>query len=323
MYKVIGSDNREYGPASEETVRRWIAEGRANGASQGQAEGETGWRALSTFPEFAAALAAGLAPPATQTTPSPTSEPAAGTSPGAASPWGAGAAAGAAAASGAGPGGGGMIGISRIDADALASRLCARVFQLDIGSCIGRGFQLVQDHFGLVIGAWAVSFLVQWSICIFVPWIGEALGFVLGAVFLGGLHFFFLKLARGERAAIGDVFAGFGPALGPLILVGVVSCLLETVGFFLCVLPFVYLVVAWHYAAILVLDKNVDFWAAMELSRKVVTRHWFGVFGLGLLAILMLLGGFLVCCIGLFVAGPIASAAMVYGYRDLFEEPAA
>jgi hypothetical protein len=56
MYKLIGSDNREYGPASEETVRRWIAEGRANGESQAQAEGETGWRALASFPEFAAAL---------------------------------------------------------------------------------------------------------------------------------------------------------------------------------------------------------------------------------------------------------------------------
>ena len=54
MYKVIGSDNREYGPASEETVRRWIAEGRANAQSQAQAEGETGWRTLGSFPEFAA-----------------------------------------------------------------------------------------------------------------------------------------------------------------------------------------------------------------------------------------------------------------------------
>lgn len=294
MFKVIGSDNREYGPASEEMVRRWIAEGRANSQSQAQSEGETGWRTLGSFPEFAAALAAGASvPPSAPATP-PVSGSATAEAPG-------------------------MLGVSRIDADALADRLCARQYDFGIGSSLSRGFQLVQDHFWLVVGAWAVSALIQvalWS----VPYLGCVSGLVLGAVFLGGLHWFFLRLSRGEAATIGDVFAGFGTAIGPLILVGIVSTLLEGVGFFLCILPGIYLAVAWHYASILVLDKKVDFWAAMELSRKVVTRHWFGVFGLMLLAILLWIGGFLACCIGIFVAGPIASAAIVYGYRDLFEE---
>ena len=303
MYKLIGSDNREYGPASEETVRRWIAEGRANGESQAQAEGETGWRALASFPEFAAALgvvaagAAGAVPPPPPPSPSPTPGPSVG-------------------------GSSGMTGVSRIDADALAARLTARPFELDIGGCFSRGFRLVQDNFWLTVGAWAVSCLIQIALGT-VPYVGHALDIFLGAVFLAGIHWFFLRLARGERASIGDVFAGFGPGLGPLILVGVVAFLLEGVGFLLCILPGIYLAVAWHYASILVLDKGVDFWSAMELSRKVVTRHWFGVFGLALLAILLLCGGLLACCIGLFIAGPIATAAMVYGYRDLFEEPPA
>jgi len=215
-----------------------------------------------------------------------------------------------------------MLGVSQIDAEALASRLCARQFELGIGSCVSRGFRLVQDHFWLVVGAWAVSLLIQIALgC--VPYVGGVIGIFLGAVFLAGIHWFFLRLSRGEPATIGDVFAGFGPALGPLILVGLVSCLLEGVGFLLCILPGIYLAVAWHYASLLALDKKVDFWAAMELSRKVVTRHWFGVFGLALVAILFLLAGTIACCIGIFVAGPIATAAMVYGYRDLFEEPSA
>lgn len=294
MYKVIGSDNREYGPASEETVRRWIAEGRANAQSQAQAEGETGWRTLGSLPEFAGALTAGAATPPPTSPAAPASGPAAAEAPG-------------------------MLGASRIDADALATRLCARPFELDIGGCVSRGFRLVQDHFWLVVGAWAVSLVIQlalWG----VPYVGGVSGIVLGAVFLGGLHLFFLRLSRGEPATIGDVFAGFGSAIGPLILVGVVSTLLEWVGFFLCILPGIYLAIAWHYASLLVLDKKVDFWAAMELSRKVVTRHWFGVFGLALVAILLWIGGLLACCIGIFVAGPIATAAIVYGYRDLFEE---
>ena len=36
----------------------------------------------------------------------------------------------------------------------------------------------------------------------------------------------------------------------------------------------------------LVADKGLEFWSAMELSRKVVTRVWFQVFGLVVLAFL-------------------------------------
>jgi hypothetical protein len=55
MYKIIGADQKEYGPVSAEEMRRWIAEGRVNGQTLIQAEGQTDWRPLSTFPEFAAA----------------------------------------------------------------------------------------------------------------------------------------------------------------------------------------------------------------------------------------------------------------------------
>lgn len=55
MYKIIGADQKEYGPVSADELRQWIAEGRANAQTLIQAEGQTEWRPLSTFPEFAAA----------------------------------------------------------------------------------------------------------------------------------------------------------------------------------------------------------------------------------------------------------------------------
>lgn len=53
MYKIIGSDQKQYGPVSAEELRRWIAEGRINGQTLIQADGQTDWRPLSSFPEFA------------------------------------------------------------------------------------------------------------------------------------------------------------------------------------------------------------------------------------------------------------------------------
>jgi hypothetical protein len=57
MYKVTGTDGREYGPASAEVLREWIAQRRANGQTRVQAEGSAEWKPMSELPEFTAALA--------------------------------------------------------------------------------------------------------------------------------------------------------------------------------------------------------------------------------------------------------------------------
>ena len=77
MFKIIGGDQKEYGPISAEVLRQWIAEGRANAQTPVQAEGETWWKGLGTIPEFATAMAAKyqqvppLTPPPTVTSGAP------------------------------------------------------------------------------------------------------------------------------------------------------------------------------------------------------------------------------------------------------------
>jgi hypothetical protein len=56
MYKIIGANNTEYGPISGDQIRQWIAEGRVNAQTSAQAVGETGWKPISSFPEFAASF---------------------------------------------------------------------------------------------------------------------------------------------------------------------------------------------------------------------------------------------------------------------------
>jgi hypothetical protein len=62
MFKIIGADQKEYGPVSADELRQWIAEGRANGQTLVQTEGGP-WRPLSSFPEFAASVPPTPAPP--------------------------------------------------------------------------------------------------------------------------------------------------------------------------------------------------------------------------------------------------------------------
>jgi type II secretory pathway pseudopilin PulG len=61
-YIIIGGDGKEYGSVTEEQLRQWIANGRANASTQGRGEGATEWKSLAEFPELAAALQS-AAPP--------------------------------------------------------------------------------------------------------------------------------------------------------------------------------------------------------------------------------------------------------------------
>ncbi len=64
MFKIIGADQKEYGPISTEQIRQWIKDGRLNGQTPAQRDGGE-WRQLNAFEEFADLFqAAGAAPTA-------------------------------------------------------------------------------------------------------------------------------------------------------------------------------------------------------------------------------------------------------------------
>lgn len=56
MYKIIGSDGKEYGPISLEQLKQWLAEGRLNHDSKVRVESDTTWKTLRELPELAASL---------------------------------------------------------------------------------------------------------------------------------------------------------------------------------------------------------------------------------------------------------------------------
>src|SRR5580765_2321902 len=121
MYKIIGADQKQYGPLPSEQIRQWIAEGRLNGQTPACLEGTAEWKPLAMFPEF------GLG----------------GSAPGGVAP---------------------VIG----DAGALpAEELLARDYHLDIGGCIGRGWSLVTENFGLLFCASLIYFGIEMGIGLF------------------------------------------------------------------------------------------------------------------------------------------------------------
>ena len=61
MFKILGGDGKEYGPVTTEQIKKWVAEGRANRETQVQQTGDSNWKPLDQFPEFADVL--GVLPP--------------------------------------------------------------------------------------------------------------------------------------------------------------------------------------------------------------------------------------------------------------------
>jgi hypothetical protein len=189
---------------------------------------------------------------------------------------------------------------------------------LDFMSCYERSWALLKANFWPLVG---VSFLISVIHGILLGIEGKGLYFI-GPIFNGvigaGLFYYFLLRIRGQPATVADAFAGFTKAFLRLVVIGILVSVFVTVGCICLILPGIYLGVAYVFAPIVAVDKGLEFWDSMELSRRVVTRNWWRVFALLLLFIPVLLVGVLALGVGIFVAIPFAMGALVYAYEDLF-----
>src|SRR5579864_1199935 len=127
--------------------------------------------------------------------------------------------------------------------ETIAAEYLRRGAGVDIGRALSRGWALVRDNMGVLIGATVLGWLITIGIS-FVPILGWAVGIVL----IGGLDYVFIRRIRGETVQVGDVFAGFNIAFMQLALAGLIKAVLTGIGFLLCVLPGIYLGVGYVFA---------------------------------------------------------------------------
>jgi len=297
MYTIIGGDGKEYGPESADQIRRWIADGRANLATRAKAAGTDVWKRLDEFPEFV---------PGHSEVRMPAFDAEAGVAP----------------------------------AAARAVSVTPREFSpLD---CFGRSWDLLRANFWPVVGAAAILILLQiaaseligvWAQTEFDPahplayfssarfQLGQLEEVLIGAPLTAGFKYYFLKLIRGQKASVGEIFAGFSGAFLPIVLAVLVSSFLIGVGLLCLLLPGIYLAVAYGFATLFVIDRKLGVWTALEASRQMITRHWWSIFLMCIIGGLLVVVGFLALGVGLFVAVPLVIGAFVYAYEELSGRP--
>ncbi|HZG39558.1 MAG TPA: hypothetical protein VEZ50_12820 [Nodosilinea sp.] len=210
----------------------------------------------------------------------------------------------------------------------FSSDLTGRDYEVKIGDYFGRGWEIFKTKAPLFV--LFTVFLVLLNVVVsMLPFpLGSRgedgmsngiLSFALSVVtpvLSAGYYFVAFQVARGRSAVFNDFFRGFNKFL-PIFLTALVAGILTAIGFVLLVIPGIYLAVAYLFAQPLVIDKNADFWQAMETSRQLITKKWFSFFGLLLVIALLNFAGLLLLGVGLLVTVPLSVCIIAAAYEDI------
>ena len=138
---------------------------------------------------------------------------------------------------------------------APAAGVASSDYEVDIGGCISRGWNLYKENFGILFVASLLLFVIQFAFAgglnmVLMPLakslMHASVGFRIGYNYLfpavtalvvgpmaGGVYVVYLKVIRQQNAGVGDVFEGFQKAFGQLFLgalvVGLIAglCMLQ------------------------------------------------------------------------------------------------
>ena len=94
--------------------------------------------------------------------------------------------------------------------------------------------------------------------------------------------------------------------------------LMIVLGYLLLILPGIYLSFAYMFSLPLMIEKDLGAWAALEVSRKAVTRIWFRATGFLLLIMLLITLGMIPLGIPLIWIVPWVTLAYAMLYFKLF-----
>ncbi len=205
----------------------------------------------------------------------------------------------------------------------LVNRAKNAVSPFDIGACFNIAMAtLKRDFLNIVLS----NFVIGLVICLvslvgLIPFIGLIAIILLIPPLVIGFIRFNSKCVRGQPATLGDCFSGFD-IFGTSVLAYVLMGLLVLVGTLLCILPGIYLAIAYAFAWNLVSERRGSAWECLEMSRQAVTAHWGWAFLLMIVASLLAYVGLVACLIGVFATMPFYGLMLAAAYDRLFADQA-
>ncbi len=191
-----------------------------------------------------------------------------------------------------------------------------RKVDIPVGECVQRGWDLAMQNLGPFIGYTLLVLVISLGLAA-IPILGWIVSWVISPAMSAGYFTYIRKRIRNEPAVFQDFFEGF-QYTGPLFLVGLVGGILMFVGTLLCIIPGLYLALGYMFASFVVVTYKLDFWQALETSRRAVTENLptMIIFALVMIGINIL--GALACLVGLVLSIPVSFCASVVAFYMIF-----
>lgn len=187
-------------------------------------------------------------------------------------------------------------------------------YQIKIGNWFSSGWKVFKKDAGFSI-AFAVIAGICYLLLSSIPFAGLLIWYPI----IAGFIIISLMAFGNQTVELKNYLWGFRHFI-PLLVFTIVSTIFIFIGLLLLIVPGIYLSVAYLFAPCLIVEKNIDFWPAMEISRKKVNKHWFGMFGFSMVIILLNIVGCLPFLVGLFITIPLSTCIITAAYKDIFME---
>jgi uncharacterized membrane protein len=203
----------------------------------------------------------------------------------------------------------------------IVNRAKNAVSPFDIGACFNIAFAaLKRDLLNIVLANFVIGLVIT-LVCGLglIPIIGWIAVILLVPPLVIGFIRFNAKCVRGQPATLGDCFSGFD-VFGTSVLSYILMVLLVLVGTVLCILPGIYLAIAYTFVWNLLADRKGSAWECLEMSRQAVTAHWGWALLLLFVASLLAYAGIIACIIGVFVTMPFYGLMLAAAYDRLFAD---
>lgn len=190
-------------------------------------------------------------------------------------------------------------------------------YEINISAYLREAWEHFKENASIFVIA-AIIILVTSAILSSIPRIGGLLNTLVGIPLTGGLFYMALRASIGIKPEIGEILKGFEYFV-QLILYSIVSSVLIILGLVIFIVPGIYLAVSYGFTYLLIIDRNMGFWDAMETSRKAITKKWFSFFSLFLVLAIIVIVSSIPLGLGLLVTVPLSSLTIASVYRDVFQ----
>jgi len=204
-------------------------------------------------------------------------------------------------------------------------------FQAEVGTSYSIGFELMKKYFVELLLLAVISIATQLPGQIltkayeymdggFLVFIFVLFGAVYSLAIMPityGIDYVYLKLVRGEKFEVADVFKGFKDNYLEVILSGLLVFAIVAGGFILLIIPGIIFACKLVFVPYIVMDKQMDAISAVKKSWDMTTGHTLTIFLMFLLAIPIFILGLICLIVGVVPAAMWISSAFASFYHSV------